>query len=52
MEQRSTIVDLDRIREIQPWFKGELMVILTCGEQLSLSRKYTKALQERLGQHL
>ena len=49
---RSTIVNLDRIREIQPWFKGELMVILTGGEQLSLSRKYRKALQERLGQHL
>lgn len=49
---RSTIVNLDRIKEIQPWFKGELMVILTDGEQLPLSRKYRKVLQERLGQHL
>ena len=49
---RSTIVNLDQIKEIQPWFKGELMVILTDGEQLPLSRKYRKALQERLGQHL
>ena len=49
---RSTIVNLDRIKEIQPWFKGELMVILKDGEQLALSRKYRKALEDRLGQHL
>ena len=49
---RSTIVNLDRIKEIQPWFKGELVVILAGGEELPLSRKYRKALQERLGQHL
>ena len=37
---RSTIVNVERIREIQPWFKGDYMVILHDGTQLSLTRKY------------
>ena len=49
---RSAIVNLDRIREIQPWFKGDLMVILESGQQVALSRKYRKILQGRLGQSL
>lgn len=49
---RSAIVNLDRVREIQPWFKGDLMVILDTGEEVALSRKYRKKLRERLGQSL
>lgn len=37
---RSTIVNVDRIREIQPWFKGDHLVILLDGTKLSLTRKY------------
>ncbi|NIR44316.1 MAG: response regulator transcription factor [Gemmatimonadetes bacterium] len=46
---RSTIVNLDRIEEIQPWFKGDHLVILRDGRQLSLTRKYRPHLEKRLG---
>jgi len=37
---RSHIVQLDRIRELQPWFHGDGLVILTSGARLRLSRRY------------
>ncbi|NIR41659.1 MAG: DNA-binding response regulator, partial [Actinobacteria bacterium] len=37
---RSTIVNLDRVKEIHPWFKGDHLVILNDGTELSLTRKY------------
>jgi two-component system LytT family response regulator len=37
---RSQIVALDRIRELQPWFHGDGVVILTSGTRLRLSRRY------------
>jgi two-component system LytT family response regulator len=45
---RSTIVNLDRIRELQPWFAGDYVVILKDGTQLRLSRTYREHLQTRL----
>lgn len=35
---RGAIVNLDRVRELQPYFKGEYIVILQTGEKLKLSR--------------
>lgn len=49
---RSTIVNLDRIREMQPWFSGEYVVIMKDGRQLKLSRGYRDRLEERLGRSL
>jgi len=49
---RSTIVNLDRIRELQPYFHGEYVVVLHDGTKLKLSRTYRARLQERLGQAL
>ncbi len=49
---RSTIVNLDRVKEIQPWFKGESVVILHDGTSLSLSRKYRERLLTTLGKAL
>lgn len=46
---RSSVVRIDRIQELQPWFHGEYRVILTTGIQLTLSRKYKEKLQEALG---
>lgn len=46
---RSSIVRLDRIQELQPWFHGEYRVILQSGTQLTLSRNYREKLQEALG---
>jgi two-component system, LytTR family, response regulator len=46
---RSTIVRLDRIKELQPWFHGEYRVILHDATQLTLSRNYREHLQQALG---
>ncbi|MCI0417982.1 MAG: LytTR family DNA-binding domain-containing protein [Acidobacteria bacterium] len=46
---RSTIVNLDRIKELQPWFHGEYRVLLQDGTQLLLSRKYREKLRDLLG---
>jgi LytTr DNA-binding domain len=37
---RSVVVNLDRVREVQPWFHGDAVVILEGGARLSLSRRY------------
>ncbi len=47
---RSTIVNLDRVKEMQPWFSGEYIVILRDGTRLKLSRGYRERLEEQLGQ--
>jgi two-component system LytT family response regulator len=49
---RSTIVNLDRVREMQPWFSGEYTVIMHDGAKLKLSRGYRERLEERLGKPL
>jgi two-component system LytT family response regulator len=49
---RSTIVSLDRIKELQPWFHGEYRVLLQDGTQLLLSRKYREKLKDLLGKTL
>jgi two-component system LytT family response regulator len=37
---RSMIVNLDRVREVQPWFGGDYVAILTDGRRLRVSRTY------------
>ncbi len=46
---RSSIVRIDRIQELQPWFHGEYRIILQDGTQLTLSRNHRDKLQEALG---
>ncbi|HYV31703.1 MAG TPA: LytTR family DNA-binding domain-containing protein [Candidatus Binatia bacterium] len=46
---RSTIVHLDRIKELQPLFHGEYAVILRNGTSLTLSRGYRDKLDQLLG---
>ncbi|MGH9957165.1 MAG: LytR/AlgR family response regulator transcription factor, partial [Pyrinomonadaceae bacterium] len=46
---RSSIVRIDRIKELKPWFHGEYRIILQDGTQLTLSRNYREKLQEALG---
>jgi len=46
---RSRIVNTERIKELQPWFNGDYVVILRDGTRLTLSRGYRERLQERLG---
>ena len=46
---RSTIVNLERVQELQPWFHGEYVVILRDGTQLKLSRGQRAAVARQLG---
>lgn len=46
---RSAIVNLDRVREIIPWFKGSHRLRLTTGAEVELSRAQARALRGILG---
>jgi two-component system LytT family response regulator len=46
---RSTIVNVERIKELQPYFRGEYVVILQDGKSLKLSRGYKEHLESVLG---
>jgi two-component system LytT family response regulator len=41
---RTTMVNVDRIREVQPWFSGDYVVILQSGAKLNMSRTYRASL--------
>jgi two-component system, LytTR family, response regulator len=45
---RSTIVNLDRIKELQPWFRGDYRVILRDGTELTLTKSHREKLESRL----
>jgi len=45
---RSTIVNLDRIKELQPLFYGEYAVILQDGTRLTMSRSFRERAFQRL----
>jgi two-component system, LytTR family, response regulator len=46
---RSTIVNLQRIREVQPWFRGHHRVVMNNGQELKLSRYQKEKLRTLLG---
>jgi two-component system, LytTR family, response regulator len=46
---RSALVNIERIREMQPMFHGQYTVILHDGTRLTLSRRYRSKLQKSLG---
>jgi two-component system LytT family response regulator len=49
---RSHIVNIERVKELQPWFNGEYVVFLRSGARLTLSRGYREKLQDRIGRSL
>jgi two-component system LytT family response regulator len=49
---RSAIVNIDRIKELQPWFHGEYRIVLREGVELTLSRNYKDKLHTLLGRSL
>jgi two-component system LytT family response regulator len=49
---RSTLVNLDRVRELRPATHGEFHVLLSDGRELKLSRGYRRRLEEQLGHSL
>jgi two-component system LytT family response regulator len=46
---RSVIVNLDRIQEIQPWFQGDYVLILSDGTKLTSTRGYRDNMRRLLG---
>lgn len=46
---RSTIVNVERIKELQPMFHGDYVVLLRNGTRLNLSRNYREKLNQILG---
>jgi len=46
---RSTIVNLNRIQEMQPWFSGDYVVLLQNGARLRLSRHYREQVERQIG---
>ena len=46
---RGAIVNVTRIREIQPWFSGAAIMILSTGQRLTVSRSHRKTFEARFG---
>jgi two-component system LytT family response regulator len=46
---RSTIVNIDRIREVQPLFRGNAQIVLRDGTLLLLSRRFREAARNAFG---
>ncbi|HET6230228.1 MAG TPA: LytTR family DNA-binding domain-containing protein [Longimicrobiaceae bacterium] len=46
---RSAIVNLDHVREIQPWFKGDFVLILKSGKEIFSTRAYRDGVLDVLG---
>lgn len=49
---RSTIVNIERIKELHPWFHGDYQVVMRDGTELTLSRSYRPRLQDLFGDGL
>jgi two-component system LytT family response regulator len=45
---RSAIVNIDRIRELRPYFRGEYQVILEDGTELTLTKNHRERLDSQL----
>jgi two-component system, LytTR family, response regulator len=46
---RSTLVNVDRIKELQPMFHGQYTVVLRDGTEITLSRRYRRNLESVIG---
>ncbi len=45
---RSAIVNIERIKELQPWFRGDYRVILLDGTKLTLTKSHRENLDSQL----
>jgi two-component system LytT family response regulator len=43
---RSTIVNIERIREFQPWFQGDWILVLADGTRLQSGKSYRRRIRE------
>ncbi|MGM9925774.1 MAG: LytR/AlgR family response regulator transcription factor [Bacillus sp. (in: firmicutes)] len=46
---RAFLVNVDQVKEIQPWFHSTYNLIMQDGTSVPVSRTYTKALKKRIG---
>ena len=46
---RNAIVNVEDIKEVQPWFNHTLLLIMSNGEKIQVGRSYRKELNEKLG---
>ncbi|HXV17905.1 MAG TPA: LytTR family DNA-binding domain-containing protein, partial [Gemmatimonadaceae bacterium] len=45
---RSTIINVEHLKELRPWYTGEYVVIMNGGKELTLARRYRYQLQRLL----
>jgi two-component system LytT family response regulator len=45
---RSAIVNLDRVKELRPWFRGDYLLVLRDGTELTLTKNHRGNLESRL----
>jgi two-component system LytT family response regulator len=45
---RSTLINLNQVREVQTWFNGHHLVVLRCGKELRMSRHQSAGLDRLL----
>ncbi|MDF7638218.1 LytTR family transcriptional regulator DNA-binding domain-containing protein [Lactobacillus sp. ESL0791] len=46
---RNAIINVESIKEVQPWFNHTLLLIMSNGEKVQVGRAYRKELNKRLG---
>jgi two-component system LytT family response regulator len=49
---RSTVININRLKQLQPWFHGDYVAILEDGTKLNLSRTYRDQVNQALGEVL
>jgi two-component system LytT family response regulator len=49
---RSTVINVNRLKQLQPWFHGDYVAILEDGTKLNLSRTYRDRVNQVLGEVL
>ena len=46
---RGAIVNIAKIKQVQPWFSGAAILILATGQRLTVSRSHRKEFEARFG---
>ncbi len=44
---RSTVVNINKVKELQPWFHGDYLVVMKDGTKLNMSRNYKEILDHK-----
>ncbi|WEV71658.1 LytTR family transcriptional regulator DNA-binding domain-containing protein [Lactobacillus sp. ESL0785] len=46
---RNAIINVEEVKEVQPWFNHTLLLVMSNGEKIQVGRSYRKDLSQRLG---